>query len=83
MTETDPALLIADDDQRGETEPPSALDHLRYAIDVDEPIDEFAVAVLASVVIAAAAAAFTFTCHKLSASLARRSRTEPPLAWFV
>jgi hypothetical protein len=44
VAETDPALLVADDDQRSETEAASALHHLRDAIDVNELVDEFAVA---------------------------------------
>jgi hypothetical protein len=44
MTEADPALLVADHDQRGEAEAPAALDHLSHAIDVHELVDEFAVA---------------------------------------
>src|SRR5438045_282338 len=60
VAEADPALLVADDDQRGETEAAAALHHFRHAVDVDEAVDEFAVALLALVV--AAAAAF-FTRH--------------------
>ncbi len=41
VTETDPALLIADNHQRGKTETPAALHHLRDAIDVNELVDEF------------------------------------------
>src|SRR5262245_17336125 len=44
MAEADPSLLIADHDERGKTETPSALDHLGDAIDVNELVDEFAVA---------------------------------------
>ena len=65
VAEAHPALLIADDDERGEAETPAALHHLGDAIDVDEAIDEFAVAVLFVVTIAAAAA-FTFTSHIIS-----------------
>ena len=61
MAEADAALLIADDDERREAEATAALHHLRHAIDVDEPIDELAVALLPAVI--AAAAAFSFTRH--------------------
>ncbi len=44
MAEADAALLVADDDQRGEAEAPSALDHLGHAIDVHELVDKLAVA---------------------------------------
>ena len=90
MAETDPALLVADDDQRGEAEAPAALHHLRHAIDVHEAIDEFAVALLAVAI--AAAAAFSFTRHfgssisqivdgapaRRSVSVASRQNSRPP-----
>ena len=41
VPEADPALLVADDDERGETEAPSALHHLRDAVDVNELVGEF------------------------------------------
>src|SRR3982074_106483 len=47
VAESDPALLVADHDQRRETEALAALDHLRHAIDVDELVDELAVTLLA------------------------------------
>ena len=47
VAEADPALLVADDDERGETEAPAALDHLGDAVDVDQLVDEFAVALVA------------------------------------
>ena len=77
VAEADAALLIADDDERGETEPPAALHHLRHAIDVHEAIDEFAVALLTVAI--AAAAAFSFTRHRVhpSVKFAARSRTAP------
>ena len=34
VAEADPALLVADDDQRSEAEAPAALHHLRHTIDV-------------------------------------------------
>ena len=44
MAEADAALLVADDDERGEAEAPAALHHLGDAIDVNELVDELAVA---------------------------------------
>ena len=60
VAETDPALLIADDDERGETEAAAALHHFRDAVDMDQTIDEFAIALVP----VAATAAFAFTCHQ-------------------
>src|SRR5262245_7646200 len=40
----DPALLIAYDDQRRKSKTAAALDHLCYAVDVHQLVDEFAVA---------------------------------------
>ena len=48
VAEADAALLVADDDQRGEAEAPAALHHLGDAVDVDELVDEFAVALFPS-----------------------------------
>jgi hypothetical protein len=69
MAEADPALLVADDDERGETETTAALHHLGDAVDVDELVDEFAVALVA---IAASAAIPAFLCHILFLILFRR-----------
>ena len=38
-------LLVADDHERGEAEAPAALHHLGDAVDVDELVDELAVAI--------------------------------------
>ena len=35
VAEADTAVAVADDHERGEREPPTALDHLRDAVDVD------------------------------------------------
>src|SRR5208282_952451 len=56
VTEADPALLVADHDQRGEAEAAAALHHFGDAIDVDELVDEFAVAIFVSSLAG-------FTCH--------------------
>src|SRR5436309_710337 len=47
VAKTDPALLISDHDQRRKTEALAALDHLRHTIDVDQLVDELAVALFA------------------------------------
>ena len=47
MAEADAALLVADDDERGEAEALAALHHLGDAVDVHELVDELAVALLA------------------------------------
>src|SRR5271166_916462 len=59
VTIADAPLLVADDDKRREAEPAAALHHLGDAIDMDQPIHEFAVALLA----VAAAAALMLTRH--------------------
>src|SRR6202011_589885 len=61
MAKADPALLVAHDDERGEAESAAAFHHLGDAIDMDQTIHEFAVAILAI----AAAAAFSVTRHEL------------------
>ena len=60
VAKADPALLVADDDERGEAESAAALHHLGDAIDMDQTIHEFAVAILAI----AAPAAFPVTRHE-------------------
>src|ERR1700733_7615121 len=67
VAESDPALLIADHDKRRETEALAALDDLRHTIDVDELVDEFAVAFFPAAPVAATA--FAFTCHGVFQSL--------------
>src|SRR3569623_792838 len=51
MPEADPALAVADDDERGEPEALAALHRLRNAIDVDQLLDQL----FAAVVVAGAA----------------------------
>src|SRR5262249_34596410 len=72
MAEPDPALLVADHDQRGKAEALAALDDFRHAIDMDELVDELAVALLA-LPVPFASAAFAFTCHGVFQSLRGRS----------
>src|SRR4051794_23126382 len=68
VAETDPTLLVADHNQRRKAEALAALDDLRHAIDVDELIDELAVALFA-IPAPFASAAFAFTCHGVFQSL--------------
>ena len=70
VTEADAALLVADDDERGKAEATAALDDLGDAVDVDELVDEFAVALFA--VTAAVATVPTFLCHILFLVLFRK-----------
>src|SRR6185503_9736227 len=72
VAETDPALLVADHDQRRKAEALAALDDLRHAIDVDELVDELAIALLA-IPAPFASAAFAFTCHGVFQSLGEES----------
>src|SRR6185437_13650291 len=67
VAEPDPALLIADDDEGRKTEALAALDDLRHTIDVDELVDELAVAFFPAAPVAATA--FAFTCHGVFRSL--------------
>ena len=46
VAEADAALLVADDDERGEAEALAALHHLGDAVDVDQAVDKLAVALL-------------------------------------
>ena len=71
VAEADAALLVADDHQRGEAEPPAALHHLGDAVDVDQLVDEFAVALLA--VAAAPAFAFAATCCSVPSVVSDRA----------
>jgi hypothetical protein len=47
VAKADTALLVSDDDQRGEAEAAAALDDFGDAVDVDKLVDEFAVALFA------------------------------------
>jgi hypothetical protein len=67
VAEPDPALLVADHDQRCKAEALAALDDLRHTIDVDELVDEFTVALFPAAPVAATA--FAFTCHGVFQSL--------------
>ena len=47
MAKADAPLLIADDDKSCKPEPPTAFYHLGDTIDMNELVDEFAIAILA------------------------------------
>src|SRR6266403_2354742 len=68
VAESDATLLVADHDQRRKAEALATLDDLRHTIDVDELVDELAVALLA-IPAPFASAAFAFTCHGVFQSL--------------
>jgi hypothetical protein len=42
VADADPVDLVSDHDERGEREPPAALDHLGDAVDLDHPLLELA-----------------------------------------
>src|SRR3954453_3371254 len=82
VADTDGAVTVADDDQRGEAEAPAALDDLGHAVDGDHALDEVAllggcatgappaVTTVAAVVAAAgAAAASLWSWHQTSLSI--------------
>src|SRR3954447_13896608 len=82
VADTDGAVAVADDDQRGEAEAPAALDDLRHAVDGDHALDVVAllgrratgappaVTTVAAVVPAAgAAAASLWSWHQTSLSI--------------
>jgi hypothetical protein len=60
VPKSDPAFLITHNDERGEAETATAFDHLGHTVDVDQLVDELAVALFA-------ATAFSFPsrfpCH--------------------
>jgi hypothetical protein len=66
VAEADAALLVAHHDERRKAEAPAALYDLGDAVDVHQPVDELAVALLA----VATAAMSWFSCH-ITVSLAR------------
>jgi hypothetical protein len=70
MTETDTALAVADDDERGKAEALAALHRLRHAVDVDELFDQLFAAILAlrATIVAATAAAFAATTTAIAAA---------------
>src|SRR3954452_12018424 len=63
----DPAFLVADDDERGEAEPPTALHDLGDTVDVDQLFGELALLAVARRAVAVAPAPFTLcACHRAS-----------------
>src|SRR5882672_10866667 len=74
-TVTDPALLVADDDERGKAESPTALHHLGDAIDVDQLFGEFAFLAVALLAVAVAAPPVTLgACHSNPSRIRDRPR---------
>jgi hypothetical protein len=71
VTKADAALLVADHHESGEAEATSTLHHFRDAIDVDQTIHKFAVALFTITI--ATATAFTFTSHYNLPSLAQQT----------
>ena len=67
VAEADAALLVADDDERGEAEALAALHHLGDAVDVDQLVHERIVAILAFTL--------TFTSHDLILVFPRSTRS--------
>jgi hypothetical protein len=54
MAEADASTLVADDDECREAEAAAALHHLGDAVDMDELVDELAVALFAAIPVAIA-----------------------------
>ena len=64
VAEAGAALLVADDHQRGEGKAPAALHHLGHAVDVDQLVDELAVALFAATAFAVSPGLSSgFMCH--------------------
>ncbi|MNL36644.1 hypothetical protein D3C87_1587370 [compost metagenome] len=60
MTEANATLLVANDDESSKTETTAALDDLGDAVDRDQLVDEFAIALFTGLTIVAA---LSFLCH--------------------
>ena len=76
VTEADAALLVADDDESGKAETTAALHHLGDAVDVDQAVHEFAVALFAI-------STFSwFSSHETSHLRGRRARSLR-VAWII
>ena len=63
VAEADAPALVAHDDERREAEAAAALHHLGDAVDVDELVDELAVAILAPIPVPAAIPSPAVLCH--------------------
>jgi hypothetical protein len=63
VSKANPALLVANNNERREAEAASALYHLRHTIDVNELVDEFAVAIVA---VSLSASTMRFSSHELT-----------------
>src|ERR1700687_5233035 len=71
----DPALAVADDDERGKAKPPAALHDLRHPIDVDQLFGEFAFLAVARLAVAIAPASLALrACHRTSLRIRARPR---------
>jgi hypothetical protein len=69
VAEADAALLVADDDEGGEAEAPAALHHLGDAVDVDELVDQTALAIVPiAIAPASAVPPFTLLSHPAPSS---------------
>src|SRR5262249_56388363 len=79
VAKADAALLIADHDERGETEAASALHHLGHAIDMHELVDELAIA-LALLAVSSILPSAAFALHHALRPLAIQSRLPAPVA---
>ena len=78
MAEADPALAIANDDQRGEAEALAALHRLRNAVDVNQLLDQLFAAVFgaaATIVATTAIAVTAATAAVVAATSAARTTT--------
>ena len=78
VADTDHALAVTDDDQRGEAEAPTTLDDLGDAVDGDDALE--VVALLAAAVAAAAATAVVTTATAAVTVVAATARPPPRLS---
>ena len=76
VTERDPPLLVADNDQGGESEPAPAFDDLGHAVDVNQLVDKLAVFPIAIPSVSPALPAL-LSCHVLLMSVCSISLTAP------
>ncbi len=76
MAKADPALLIADNDKRRKPEAAAALHHFGDAVDVNEFVDELAVAIVA---VPFPASAMWFSSHEPTLSFFSSPSLSRPL----
>src|SRR3546814_501492 len=77
-TVADAALLVADDDQRGKAETPTALHHLGNAVDADQLVDKLVVAAIAAVGTAVASVGTLSSSHCTQTFLRNSDRLRGP-----